>query len=242
MEMRLFRNIIDQCAEAGCVRKLVIQGFGEPLLDPNFCEKISYAKERKIPIVYTVTNGSLLTSEISEQIVKSGLDKMKVSFYGITRREYERIHKGLDFEVVRKNIVQLLEIKKRLLSNKPKLRIQYIGNKRKFFKFALQWIFRTSIGFSRFHNYGNGRNYVKVRVSKENRQCKIVKKPIMQILWNGDVVPCCYDFDGKIILGNLARATIHDVWNGRNYTNFRIAHRTCKLQNFPLCLLCDKLR
>lgn len=48
-----------------------------------------------------------------------------------------------------------------------------------------------------------------------------MRRSIMQVLWDGRVVPCCYDFDGKIVLGDLRRESVAKVWNGEKYERFR---------------------
>jgi radical SAM protein with 4Fe4S-binding SPASM domain len=242
MPMALFRKIIDECASQGCVRRVNIQGYGEPLLDPEFCEKVRYAKSKGMPVTYTVTNASILTEKLSFDIVQSGLDKMKVSFYGTNAHEYALVHKGLSFDKVRENVLLLLDVKRRLRSRTPRVRLQYIGSPMKFIKFAFQWIGRTPVGFSKLHNYGKGRSYVRVRVDKRRRRCRMVSRPISQILWNGDVVPCCYDFNGDLVLGNVGRASIREIWNGPEYRKFREAHAEGRFSEYSLCLRCDKLR
>ena len=62
----------------------------------------------------------------------------------------------------------------------------------------------------------------------------------MQILWDGDAVPCCLDFDGKVILGNVFQTSISEVWNSKKSRDFREAHAS---QKFPeMCRTCDHLR
>ncbi len=43
----------------------------------------------------------------------------------------------------------------------------------------------------------------------------------MVVQWNGDVVPCCRDFNGTIRLGNITRSSLQDIWNGSQYEDFR---------------------
>jgi radical SAM protein with 4Fe4S-binding SPASM domain len=41
------------------------------------------------------------------------------------------------------------------------------------------------------------------------------------VQWNGDVVPCCRDCDGEVVLGNVAGQTLKEIWNGPEYKEFR---------------------
>jgi radical SAM protein with 4Fe4S-binding SPASM domain len=60
---------------------------------------------------------------------------------------------------------------------------------------------------------------------------------LMYITANGNVLPCCIspfstaDYD-SIILGNLFKDSLADIWSGSRYTNFRKQHQT---QTPPKC-------
>ena len=41
------------------------------------------------------------------------------------------------------------------------------------------------------------------------------------ILVNGDVTPCCLDFEGKTILGNINKESLKNIWYSKRYNNFR---------------------
>ena len=43
--------------------------------------------------------------------------------------------------------------------------------------------------------------------------------------WNGDVVPCCFDQQGKEVMGNLVENTIEEIWNGSKMSNLRDGFR-----------------
>ena len=43
----------------------------------------------------------------------------------------------------------------------------------------------------------------------------------MAILWNGDVVPCCYDIAGMKVMGNVKNKSIKAVWNNETYRLLR---------------------
>jgi len=41
------------------------------------------------------------------------------------------------------------------------------------------------------------------------------------IFWNGDVVPCCYDPDGKEVMGNIMQRSLEEIWSEQEYVHFR---------------------
>jgi radical SAM protein with 4Fe4S-binding SPASM domain len=43
----------------------------------------------------------------------------------------------------------------------------------------------------------------------------------MTINWDGSVVPCCLDYEGEIILGNVKNQTLKEIWLGDGFKQFR---------------------
>lgn len=240
MSLELFKRLADECATDG-TKEMHLEGFGEPLLDKHILEKIRYAKKAGIKKTLIVTNASLLNEDIAKELLSSGLDKLKISFYGTNKQEYEQVHCGLCYDEVMENITRLLELRRQHENSTLKVSIKYIGQMHKFLKFACQWGAQAKIQFSRLHNYSYGRKYIKVK-NKRKRVCAMVANPIMQILWDGRVVPCCYDFNGVIILGDVHHNSIREVWNSPQYKQFRSLHRKYEFDRLPLCKNCDKLR
>ena len=241
MGLSLYKRIVKELAEGG-TKELHLQGYGEPFVDREIVEKIRLAKEAGIPYTFMVTNASFLNEETSRELLASGLDKLKISFYGLNKTEYESVHRGLNFEEVKGNVERLLLLKKKLKRKTPVISLKYIGSFRRFFSFILEWGFRARVSYARLHNYGYGRRFNNPKKNRKNRACPIVARPIMQVLWDGTVVPCCYDFDGRIFLGDLSRQSVKDIWNGERYRSFREIHGKRDYEKIPTCFNCDKLR
>jgi radical SAM protein with 4Fe4S-binding SPASM domain len=241
MSLEVFRSIVDQF-DPSTLKDLHLQGFGEPLLDKHFVQKIRYARE-KLPHtrLFFVTNASLLRGDLAGDIIQSGVDKIKVSFYGVSPAEYEDIHRGLKYERTRRNILDFIRLKKELRSRKPILSVKYIGPFRNYARFMIQWLGRTKVEFSHLHNYSTGRSYNPQR-QHEKVLCPMISRPIMQILWNGDVVPCCYDFNGEFIIGNVLKDGVKAVWESERYNRLRQINRENKITSIPLCRNCDKVK
>jgi len=246
MGLETFQKLLDDCVQAGA-KKLSLHNFGEPLLDRYLSDKIRYAKSKGIKETYIVTNASLLSKELSEKLISAGLDKIKISFYGIDQEEYEKVHIGLNYEKTIKNICDLLKLKKQVKSKTPEVTLRYIGSISNFIRFYRQWSkYRglCKIITGRLHNYTTGRNYNPIsRIKRPNylKSCRYVKKSVLYILVNGDVVPCCYDFNGVLFMGNALKQNIKQIWNGELFRDFRLAHKNHQFEKYPLCANCDKL-
>jgi len=61
----------------------------------------------------------------------------------------------------------------------------------------------------------------------------------LNITWNGDVVTCCRDLDGKYKLGNILQSSIGEIWNGQKYLHLRDSILKQRLQSIPSCRSCD---
>ena len=49
----------------------------------------------------------------------------------------------------------------------------------------------------------------------------------MTVKSNGEVVMCMEDFNNEIILGDIRRESLHDIWSGTAYRQFRRDHFEC---------------
>lgn len=76
-----------------------LTGYGEPLLHDRLLEMVRLAKAHLPPQgwVSFITNGSLLTPELAQEIVKSGLDELGVSIEGCSAPTHDEIRTGSDF-------------------------------------------------------------------------------------------------------------------------------------------------
>jgi radical SAM protein with 4Fe4S-binding SPASM domain len=92
------------------------------------------------------------------------------------------------------------------------------------------------------HNFGDGRSYrqryddVGIKTS-----CGRPENGPLQIQWNGEVIPCCYDYNNQIVLGNAFTQSVLEIINADKYRLLRLAHNENKFELFPYCNQCDQL-
>ena len=55
---------------------------------------------------------------------------------------------------------------------------------------------------------------------------------------NGDVVPCCRDTKGEMVMGNLLNEDLDAIWNGKDYLDFRKQLKKDQSQ-IKICQLCS---
>ncbi|HVL37663.1 MAG TPA: radical SAM protein [Burkholderiales bacterium] len=102
------------------VRKLQLQGLGEPLLHPRFFDMVRHAAGRGIEVTSN-TNLTALSRRRAEECAASGLAHLYVSVDAADAAAYAHIREGSRLERVLRNLALLAEAKARLPSAQPRL-------------------------------------------------------------------------------------------------------------------------
>lgn len=243
MNQELYEKSIDEVVLLGA-EKVVLTGFGEPMLDKKLELKIKYAKSKGLS-TYIISNGSVLNSKRARTILEAGLDEIRVSFYGMQEKSYNSVMKGLDFNKTISGMMDFINLRNEL-GAKTKIQVSYLEmeeNKEDTGLFREFWESKVdAIEIWRPHNFGDGRDYRERQESLEVKtSCGRPENGPLQIQWNGEVIPCCYDYNNKIILGNAFTTPVLDILNGPKYRLLRYAHRMGKFNLFPYCDQCDQL-
>jgi radical SAM protein with 4Fe4S-binding SPASM domain len=90
------------------------------------------------------------------------------------------------------------------------------------------------------HNYGEGRSY---NLPETKKICPVVngkRKNILNITWDLNVIPCCYDFNATIRFGNLKESTLEEIFSSPEYFAFLVAQQSNNLSAYPVCQNCEK--
>ncbi|MDY0164431.1 radical SAM protein [Desulfobotulus sp.] len=239
------------------VQVAVLYHGGEPLLNPHFAAMVEKVKALGIPLVKTVSNGMLLTPEISEALMDAGLDEMEISLDGITPETSMRVRRGSDYTRTITNIKALIDLKKNKGTHLPKLSIsntQFPKNERDLISeepSPAQYLIEE------FSEYPEGTVHFKANWAMHWPEIKIdpdlyrifIQTPpsppvnycdnienTLTVRWNGDIVPCCYDLTSLEILGNIHHDTLENIWNNKLYISLRKSIQTMCFKD--LCRNC----
>lgn len=120
-----FSSFVKILTQFPYLKDLQLQGIGEPLLNPEIFEMVRFAKSRKI-LTGLFSNATLLSKDIANKIIESGLDWINLSFDAVLPDTYEAIRKGADFKEVLGNINNLLDVKK---NGTPKVSLWFTAMK-----------------------------------------------------------------------------------------------------------------
>lgn len=210
MEWEIVKKVLDEAGEQGAYAcKFNMRG--EPLLHKELGRFIKYAKKKGIIDVFFNTNGALLTEEKARMLIDSGLDRLTVSFEGFKKTMYEKHRVGANFERVVANVEKLRELRNRLNSNKPKIRIQAVlipGLKNRIEKFISFWKDKADqVSYNEMLDYISN----TIKPVKSSWVCPFPYQRIM-VMWDGTITTCYNDFFGKLAMGNVHSTTLKECW------------------------------
>lgn len=244
MSWELYTKIIDDYHHL--MEKYTFQGkltycqMGEPFILKDISKWVKYAIDRNID-VYFNTNASLLTPSVVNSLIEAGYKGLfNISFFGITKKIYEDIM-GLNYNNTINNIEYLLKNypRKQILINAVNYKWPK-GEKQKVLKY---WRERNiSVTISKALSRSGLMRNIKTPPKKRIAGCGTERVLFeMVISFNGDVLLCCHDMAREIILGNLRKSTIYEVWNGKKFQNILTAiYSGNSLSPNFICLRCEE--
>ena len=103
MSDMVFDRVIDGLSAFSPQPTVFFGGFGEPLLHPKIAEMITRVKALGAP-VELITNGAMLTRDLSQKLIRAGLDVLWVSLDGATPESYADIRLGATLPQVLENL------------------------------------------------------------------------------------------------------------------------------------------
>jgi len=237
-----FKKVIDEVYPY--IYHLRLWNWGEPLLNKDIFNMISYAKKKNL-FVNLSTNSNFLNKDISKKILKSGLDELIISLDGASEGTYKKYRKGGDFHMVIESIKFLIDEKRKLKYKSPYIKLQFIimkSNEHEIEKIKNlsqkmgvdESVFKT-VGVMDYFSKEDIKKYLPTnkKYSRylikndqiESKQkiknwCDFLWDEII-INWDGSVVPCCFDMNNMFVFGNAFKDKMKDIWNNEKYIVFR---------------------
>jgi len=239
----LYRKIIDDLVD---VKPYLVCPFnnGEPLLDKKLISRIDYLNkilpETRV-VIYT--NGALLSPAKIRELNQVRVDTINISFNAGRRETYEKIM-GLDFAETKANVENLLKLKRsetqvaismlKLPQNpgdEPLFRDMWKGKDVKVQVWSMM-------------DFG-GRVELPWRL-RTRRTLDFLLPPrpcirvfsTMTILYDGRAVICCRDIEGEVVLGDVGKASVSEVWNSPAARETRFQHLDGRRGEIRMCRMC----
>lgn len=234
-----FMALVDQAKALGA-DTISIYGYGEPLLDSEIMHKILCCDERGLQTFIT-TNASLLEDELARDLITAGLKHIRFSVHGISKQEYEEVHKGLKWEKTQQNIRNFISINDNKFNHRCKVSVtvipmhgEDIQDIRRFWEPHCDWL-----EIWRPHNWTDGKEFRKI-TERRKQTCGRPDSGPIQINADGTVMVCCFDFDGRLTVGHTRENTLEEIIKGVRFEEIRRKHRDGVLKGL-VCEICDQL-
>jgi MoaA/NifB/PqqE/SkfB family radical SAM enzyme len=117
MSRELFEKLSAELKEFSHLQSIMLAGFGEPLFHPDIIRMVEALKKVTPASVEITTNGTLLDEVMSRGLLKSGLDRLWISFDGTSETSFNDIRQGANFGYVLENVQRMRGLA--TLSNVP---------------------------------------------------------------------------------------------------------------------------
>lgn len=109
------RRVVDQAPD---LKRAVLHGIGEPLLNPHLPRMIAYLKARGVHVLFN-SNAILLTPHRQRQLIDAGLDEYRASLDASTPETYHKIRGVPAYERVTRNLATFMATKRELGAEQP---------------------------------------------------------------------------------------------------------------------------
>ena len=244
MELDLFKKIVDDAVELGTY-SINLNLLNEPLTNPNLIEMIKYAKEKGIVDIHFHSHGGLLTEQIALELLDSGLDKIFFSIDSPYKEKYNKVRVLSDFDDVMINVKRFKELRDNRGQLSPLIRVsmimlpgvtdmELIDAKNLFLQYA------DYIGFQEYvdPNMDAGKDKIYPDGYESNFVCQ---QPFtrLSIIEDGRVSPCCMDYNQELIVGDLTKQSLKEIWESDELVHFRKIQKEGKFYTIPTCAGCD---
>lgn len=264
MKLEMFDKLLSLLPSS--VREVQLYQSGEPLMNMDLPTMVKKLNDRGITT--SLSSNGTLPFDRYKKVIEAGLDTIVISFDGATKKSYEIYRVGGNFETVVENLKNMSAISGR----KTKIVIQFIVMHHNEGEIELMKKLAQEVGVDELHlksvslNIGcskilekdviaNAKNFLPEN-SKYSRYSlkdnKLINKdrPLScpwifraTILWNGDLVICCADFEGEVLIGNVFEdGGFEKIWRSKKYQQLRkkvLRHelevcRNCSMGDNPI--------
>lgn len=242
----LVYRTLDQAAELG-TEQVLLFGLGEPFMDRRIFDILRYCRARGLGTMIS-SNGSFLDADRRARLLDVGCDQLIVSIDGASAATYSRYRIGGHFDRV-VGYARALAEEKAARRSPMTLVVQMIrmrDNLHEEGEFVRYWRAVRGVDLVRVKDEdvglpehatrdGNGRQRVN--------PCHVLWRGPFCVRYNGDVFACSHMATGGAApLGNIADASLGDLWNSPEMQRLRALHAGGQHMADRFCADCQCFR
>jgi len=234
MPRGLVKKVLREAYKNG-TRDIGLYATGEPFLVKNLDEYVAEAKQIGYEYIFITTNGALAMPERVKPVLDAGLSSIKFSISAGTKETYKKIHGKDDFDMVLQNLKWIAEYR---MSSRLDYRIyvtMVYTDMTRHESNILQELVAPYIDEWDPHlltnQCGNKEDNNELgEIEKFNIRGRTKSKICFQPFKSFTVTPegyisaCVLDYQKLLIVGDLNRSTLQEVWTSDVYAGFRKHH------------------
>jgi len=256
LDLALFEKLLrDLEAFPEPLKVMRMNKIGEPLLNKRLPAMIAMAKASgRVRYIDLATNASKFSPALLTSLIEAGLDRLNISLEGVSREQYaEHAKVDMDFDRLVENIRWLYahrggcEVTIKIPGN-------YISgaDKQKFFDLFgdhCDRIFVEELSPIWPEFDVEQRAGVKVQDMEGQYRQSLLDKDVCTYIFyamalnaDGTVSACCPDWDQKLVVGDLHRDSLRDIWNSPAMRQLRLQHLQGRRRDNPVCRACGHVK
>jgi len=245
MDFGLFQEIVAQLKSTN--PDLRLHNMGESLFHREIGTFIRHANETGLETILS-TNATMLTEAKIQELIDARLSWLYVSFDGAAADTYERFRKGARYEREKAKVESLLRTRGSQGSRYPKVMMSCLslpGTRAETEEFRAYWTARVdAVRIKRADGWDGSSDRINEIVADfqyavGRSVCGWPWQSVV-VLWDGRVVPCCFDFDGKYVLGDLRQKSLAEIFNDEPMQELRRLLRERRASEVNLCRTCPR--
>jgi len=247
MDMTNFVSIVDELKTIPTIRAVSLNYGGEPLVHPGFMSMMKLISDNGWRTGFA-TNAMLMTPPIAAAIVHNKISQVDIGL-DATGEKVEELRRGTKYDVVKRNIKTLVAIRDATGSQYPTVGINCAVTNDHLLMDILSLIeeMYDIVDMIRILPARNEDlslqheelfDYVGKGKGEQNEFCSSPDN-YMGIMYNGDVVPCCWDLSSMTVMGNVfTDGGVQAVFDNERYSSLReLSHEGFKCTNQEIELL-----
>ncbi len=240
-------------------------GMGEPLIHKSICGMVAKSAEfcRNVELI---SNGTCLTAELSEMLLKSGLTRLWISMDGFSAEEYEKIRLGGRFKQITDSIRHFNELRK---GTDTQLGITFVVMEENIDQLKLINSFADLYNVDLLNishaipsdkneaardfyqkpvNVGKMRRFTTDYTPKPIEYCPFIEEKMCFVKWNGDIIPCMqllhssatymFEIERTVLSHNFGNVNQVSLYDSYNSAKFKAFRERVLNFDFPTCTLC----
>lgn len=256
MPYEIFRKLVDDAAEfPQKLKTLRLYKEGEPLLNKRLPDMINYARKKDIAskIDFT-TNGSLFNRDLILAVTDAGVDRINISVEALDSEGYMTVSGAkLDFD-------DFIERLKFLYKNKNSchifIKISNLGlgkySEQDFYdvfseisdEMAVENVTPVWPGFDlKSELRKNDSLDIYGAALSERKKSEVCPYLFYSMCVNSDgtVSACLMDWNHQIIIGDIKKQSLSEIWNSDTLKQMRIDHLSLNKSKYGPCSECGQL-